>query len=54
MNWLTDRLQEPSTYSGLIKLATAIAVFFYPDRAVDIVAAGTALNGLFNVTSKES
>lgn len=48
------RLNEPSTWSGVIKLATALAIYLQPDKTEQILGLGIAVNGVFNVTSQET
>ena len=49
MNWLLARLREPSTWRGLVWLATVAGLSLRPDQAEAIVAAGMALAGLLGV-----
>lgn len=49
MTWLLERLREPSTWRGLIWLATACGVSLKPDLWEAITAAGMALAGLLGV-----
>lgn len=49
LNWLLRRLREPSTWRGIIWLATVAGLSLRPDQAEAIVAVGMALAGLFGV-----
>lgn len=49
MKWLLRRLREPSTWRGLVWLATVAGLSLRPDQAEAIVAAGMALAGLLGV-----
>lgn len=49
MNWMLRRLREPSTWRGLIWLATVAGLSLRPDQAEAIVTAGMALAGLLGV-----
>lgn len=49
LNWLLRRLREPSTWRGIIWLATVAGLSLRPDQAEAIVAAGMALAGLLGV-----
>lgn len=49
MNWLISRLREPSTWRGIVWLATVAGLSLRPDQAEAIVAAGMALAGLLGV-----
>ena len=44
--WILNRLKEPSTWRGLIAIATACGVQLAPDQINAIVAVGLALIGL--------
>jgi len=47
--WLLARLREPSTWRGLVWLATVAGLSLRPDQAEAIVVAGMALAGLLGV-----
>ena len=49
MNWLLKRLQERSTYVGLIWIATAWGVRLRPEVWEYLIAIGMALAGLIDV-----
>lgn len=49
MNWLLKRLREPSTWRGLVWLATVAGLSLRPEQAEAIVTAGMALAGLLGV-----
>ena len=49
MRWFLARLREPSTWRGLVWLATVAGLSLRPDQAEAIVAAGMALAGLLGV-----
>jgi hypothetical protein len=49
MKWLLRRLREPSTWRGLVWLATVAGLSLRPEQAEAIVAAGMALAGLLGV-----
>ena len=44
--YLLDRLDEASTWRGLVALATAAGLTLSPDQSEKIIAAGLALIGL--------
>lgn len=44
--WLIERAREPSTWRGLVLLATAAGVQIAPDVQEAIVTAGLAVAGL--------
>ena len=49
MTWLINRLREPSTWRGLIWLATAAGVSLAPDAWEYISTIGIALAGLLGI-----
>jgi hypothetical protein len=53
MEWILTRLAEPSTWRGVILLATSFGITVSPDMINAIVAIGLALVGLINVIRKE-
>ena len=53
MKYIIDRLQEPSTWRGLVMLTTAFGVALNPDLVAAIVSAGTGLAGLIGVIFKD-
>jgi hypothetical protein len=46
LSYIYSRLSEPSTWRGIIALATAAGVALSPDQVDKIVAAGLAIIGL--------
>ena len=53
IQYITDRLNEPSTWRGAISLITGLGVKLRPDLAESIISAGLALMGILNVLRKE-
>jgi hypothetical protein len=53
LNWLAARLQEPSTWRGLMWLATACGVVLSPEAWQYIATAGMALAGLVGVLTSD-
>lgn len=51
--YIIDRLQEPSTWRGIIALISALGVALKPEQAAQILTVGVALGGLINVFRKE-
>lgn len=51
--YLVQRLQEPSTWRGLILLLTAAGVSLEPALAEAIIATGLALAGLVGVLTRD-
>lgn len=51
---LLDHLRYPSTYQGLIALATAAGLHVAPDLAAAITSAGVALFGLVALLFSDS
>lgn len=54
MKYLFDRLNEPSTWRGLISVLTALGVKLRPDLSEAIITAGLALMGIINIFRKEN
>lgn len=54
MNWLLRRLGEPSTWRGIVLLATGLGITMEPEKMDAIVAVGLAVVGLINVCRRES
>ena len=53
MNWLFNRLKEPSTWRGLIWLLTAFGVSLSPEAWEYVMTIGMALAGLVGVLSSD-
>jgi hypothetical protein len=49
MHYILDRLREPSSWRGLVMIATSLGVALSPDQIAAIVAAGSAIVGLIGV-----
>ena len=52
--YLLDRAQEPSSWRGVVLLATAAGVNVAPDLLNAIVTAGLGLAGLLGVLTKDN
>jgi hypothetical protein len=50
---IIEKLQEPSTWRGVIALITAAGVTISPELAAQIIAGGMGLMGIINVVRKE-
>jgi len=53
LNWIIGRLREPSTWRGLIWLATACGVTLRPEVWEQITAVGMAGAGVLGVVLSE-
>jgi hypothetical protein len=53
MKWLIARLREPSTWRGLVWLATSLGLTLSPEAWEYIIAIGMAAAGLLGVILKE-
>lgn len=53
MKWLLRRLREPSTWRGIIWIATSVGVTLSPEVWEYIITAGMALAGLVGVLTRE-
>ncbi|NGZ05232.1 MAG: hypothetical protein G8237_02640 [Magnetococcales bacterium] len=51
--WLA-RFQEPSTWRGLVMLATAFGISMAPETMNNVVAIGTGLSGLIGVMTRDT
>lgn len=49
MKYVLDQLSQPSTWRGLVALATAAGLKVSPDQAVAIIALGMAIAGAIGV-----
>jgi hypothetical protein len=54
MNYILDRLKEPSTWRGILAMVTAVGVKLHPELQEAIISAGLALIGMVNIFRKES
>jgi hypothetical protein len=52
MKYIVERLQEPSTWRGIIMLLTSLGVGIAPEMITAIVTAGTGLAGIVGVVTK--
>lgn len=53
LQWILDRLREPSTYKGFSWLLTAIGISVKPELWTQITALGMVVAGLIDVITKE-
>ena len=53
LDYIMDRLQEPSTWRGLVFVISAAGITLEPSKANAIAAAGMALVGAINIFRKE-
>lgn len=53
MKYVIERLKEPSSWRGLVMIATALGVTLSPDLVSSIVAAGTGLAGIIGFAFKD-
>jgi len=53
MNWLLNRLREPSTWRGLVWMLTALGVSLSPEAWAHITTIGMAAAGLIGVLTRE-
>lgn len=52
MKWVLGQLKQPSTWHGMIMIATSFGIVVHPDLMGQIIAAGTGVAGLIDVLSK--
>ena len=53
MNYMIERLREPSTWRGIVMLLTSFGLVLNPEQQNAIIAAGTALAGVIGVFAPE-
>ena len=53
MKYILDRLKEPSSWRGLVLIATAFGVTLNPDLVSAIIAVGTGLAGVIGFVFKD-
>ncbi len=52
MKYILDRLQEASTWRGIIMVLTSLGVGIAPELITPIVTAGTGLAGIVGIVTK--
>lgn len=53
MKYILDRLKEPSSWRGIVMIATAFGVTLNPDLVSAIIAVGTGLAGVIGFVFKD-
>lgn len=53
LNFILERGKEPSTWRGIVALATAVGISVSPELGEAIVAVGLAIIGLIGVVTKD-
>ena len=53
LQWLADRMKEPTTWHGLNILTTAVGVSVRPEIMNAIITLGSAFSGLILIITKE-
>lgn len=53
LSFILDRLQEPSTWRGIVLLATAAGAAYSPEDVESIVALGLAIAGAVGVMTRD-
>lgn len=53
MKYILDRLKEPSSWRGLVMVATAFGVSVSPELMDAIIASGTGLAGVIGFVFKD-
>lgn len=54
MKYILARLKEPSSWRGLVMLASAFGITVNPELMPSIIAAGTGLAGVIGVVFKDN
>ncbi len=52
-NYILERAKEPSTWRGLVLLATAGGVNIAPEMATSVIEVGIAVAGLLGIITKD-
>lgn len=52
IDYMLERLKEPSTWRGLVMLMTGLGVSLSPELVAQIIAAGTAISGIIGILFK--
>lgn len=50
--WAVEQLKQPSTWRGIVMLATSVGLVVEPQLADKIIVAGTGMAGLIGVMFK--
>ena len=53
MKYILDRLKEPSSWRGIVMIATAFGVSVNPELMDSIIVAGTGLAGVIGFVFKD-
>ena len=53
MKYILDRLKEPSSWRGLVMIATAFGVSVNPELLTAIITVGTGLAGIIGFVFKD-
>ena len=53
MKYIIDRLKEPSSWRGLVMIATAFGVSVSPELMDSVIAVGTGLAGVIGFVFKD-
>lgn len=54
MKYIIERMQEPSTWRGLIMVLTSLGLAIKPELVTPIITAGTGIAGLVGVFTKDT
>ena len=52
IKWAIEQLKQPSTWRGMVMLATSVGLVVEPQLADKIIVAGTGMAGLIGVMFK--
>lgn len=53
IQYILERLKEPSTWRGIIQLLTAAGLVIEPELALQIITAGVTIVGIIGVVTKD-
>lgn len=52
--YLLNRLQEPSTWRGLVWVVTSLGVYMSPETIEQVIVAGTTMTGLIGMITGDN
>jgi len=52
LTWIIEQLKQPSTWRGIVMLATSAGLVIRPELMEQIIVAGTGVAGLIGVFAK--
>lgn len=53
MDMIIERFKEPSTWRGIVMMATAFGLALDPDQVATVIALGTAIAGAIGIFTRD-